>query len=64
MIGIREQVKKTVGMDWDTLKPVATAPNCKVPATFVHAVSDQLIPIEHSKQVHEAYGGEKNLIAC
>lgn len=51
-------------MDWEHLKPVQYAPNCKIPAIFIHGQSDTLIPVEHSKEVHEAYGGEKELIIC
>ena len=57
-------MKKTVGLDWDTLQPAKQAPNCKIPALFIRASMDTLIPLEHSKEVHEAYGGEKNMIIC
>ena len=36
--------------------------NAYIPALFIAAKDDDFIVPEHSKRLHEAYSGEKNLI--
>jgi len=43
----------------DLLKPATFAPKCKVPALFLHAIDDHLVPKAHTEENFEAYGGEK-----
>ena len=39
----------TGGMDLNNLKPVEFAPKLKTPALFVHAIDDELIPMDHTE---------------
>lgn len=45
-------------MRLSTLKPVSFAPNCKVPAMFIHGADDYFINMEHTEKNLDAYGGE------
>ena len=49
MVGIKAQVFGKTGMKVDDLKPVNYAPNCKVPAFFIHGVDDNLIGMFHTE---------------
>ena len=51
-------------MDLNTLKPVEYAPNCKMPAMFIHACDDELIPMDHTEKNQNAYGGPKEVSFC
>lgn len=39
----------TDGMNLKTHNPVAAAPKRTVPALFIHACDDELVPMEHSE---------------
>ena len=54
----------TGGMDLNTLKPVEHAPKCKMPALFIHACDDELIPMDHTEKNQSAYGGPKEVSFC
>ena len=47
----------TGGMKIKELKPVEYAPKLTFPALFVHGIDDDLIPMDHSERIFEAYGG-------
>ena len=61
-------IKKTIisknGLDIDKLVPIECAKETKTPGFFVHAMNDELIPLEHSLKLYEEYGGEKSLNVC
>ena len=44
-------------MEIKSLKPVNKVPNIMYPALFVHAIDDNLIPMDHSERLFAAYGG-------
>ena len=59
------QIKQaTGGMDLNNLKPVEFAKNCTIPALFVHACDDELIPMDHTERNQEAYAGPKEVAFC
>ena len=55
--------EKTGGLNLETLKPVDSCPSRTTAVLFLHAIDDQLIPMDHSQQNHDAYGGEHKEIA-
>ena len=58
------QIKEaTGGLNLAELKPVDSAPKCKCPALFLHAIDDTLIPMTHSQENFDAYGGEGKQIS-
>jgi fermentation-respiration switch protein FrsA (DUF1100 family) len=55
---VEQQIKMmTGGMDIRSLKPVEKVQNIMFPALFVHAIDDNLIPMDHSERLFAAYGG-------
>ena len=46
----------TGGLDLNTLNPVESAAQRTVPALFMHAIDDNLIPMSHTERNFEAYG--------
>lgn len=61
---IGSTIKGKNGVDINKLNPVVYADKTKVPAFFIHAMNDELIPLEHSLSIFEKYGGEKSLNIC
>jgi len=59
---IRRSIKNKASFDISELEPIKHAPKAKVPALFCHAKDDNFILPHHSKQLHDAYGGKKNLV--
>ena len=51
-------------MNVDDLNPVKAAPNCKIPALFIHGRDDNFIKMTHTEENYEAYGGDKNVVYC
>ena len=47
----------TGGLDLNSLNPVLSAPQRTIPGLFLHAIDDNLIPINHTERNFEAYGG-------
>jgi fermentation-respiration switch protein FrsA (DUF1100 family) len=45
------------GMKLKELNPAKTAPNLMFPALFVHGIDDELIPMDHTERIFNAYGG-------
>lgn len=55
---VDQQIKQvTGGMEIKDLRPVATVPTLTFPALFVHGIDDELIPMDHTERLFEAYGG-------
>ena len=61
---VRNSIKKRNGMDLYKLTPLDYAKKTFTPGFFVHAMNDELIPLEHSLDLIEAYLGEKSLNVC
>ena len=59
MVAVQAQVEqKTGGMRLTMLKPQSFAPNCLVPAMFLHGIDDDFIVMSHTEKNMEAYGSE------
>jgi dipeptidyl aminopeptidase/acylaminoacyl peptidase len=43
-------------MEIKDLRPVVTVLRLTFPALFVHGIDDELIPINHTERLFEAYG--------
>lgn len=61
---VRNSIKKRNGMDLYKLTPLNYASKTLTPGFFVHAMSDELIPLEHSLKLVEVYQGDKSLNVC
>lgn len=59
---IKSSVKKRAHFNVDELNPVDHAGNCFIPALFAAAEGDDFIAPHHAQAIHDAYGGDKNLI--
>eukprot|EP00826_Nyctotherus_ovalis_P040840 TRINITY_DN4058_c0_g1_i5.p2 TRINITY_DN4058_c0_g1~~TRINITY_DN4058_c0_g1_i5.p2 ORF type:complete len:156 (-),score=31.34 TRINITY_DN4058_c0_g1_i5:117-584(-) len=55
-------IKEKYGVDLDKLNPIEGLEKVKIPALFIHAVNDRLIPAQHSKKIYEIYGGEQEIV--
>ncbi|MCQ2819620.1 MAG: alpha/beta hydrolase [archaeon] len=53
---IKKSIMSRNGLDIDTLNPIEVAKYSTIPCFFLHAMSDELIPLEHSVQLYEQYG--------
>ena len=61
---IGSTIKNKNSVDINKLAPLVYAPQSKIPAFFIHAMNDELIPLDHSLSIFEVYGGEKSLNIC
>ncbi|MCQ2820538.1 MAG: alpha/beta hydrolase, partial [archaeon] len=61
---IRGTIKKKNGMDITKLKPIEACDKPNPPALFIHALEDEMVPIEHSLRLNQRYNGEKSLVSC
>jgi dipeptidyl aminopeptidase/acylaminoacyl peptidase len=61
---IRKTIQKKNDMDIYKLQPISYASKTNTPGFFVHAMNDELIPLEHSINLFEVYAGEKSLNVC
>ncbi len=48
-------IRKQAGFDPQQNEPVESAARCRVPALLAHALTDQVIPVQHSRDLHAAY---------
>lgn len=55
-------IHKQYGFDLKQLNPITGLDKVKLPALFIHAENDKLIPARHSKMISDVYGGAKELI--
>lgn len=52
-------------MNLNKHNPILACPNRKYPVLFIHGCDDELIPMEHTEKLIEAYAGEdKDAIYC
>lgn len=61
---IRNTIKSKNDLDIYKLQPIIYAQKTSTPGFFVHAMNDELIPLEHSLNIFEVYGGDKSLNVC
>lgn len=61
---VRSTIKKKNGLDIYKLRPIDAAKKTKVPAIFIHAINDELINLQHSVDLFNAYEGTKSLKCC
>lgn len=61
---IRKTIKNKNDMDIYKLTPITYAAKTTTPGFFVHAMQDELIPLEHTLNLFEVYSGEKSLNVC
>lgn len=61
---IRKTISKKHDFDIYKLQPILYAAKTTTPGFFVHAMQDELIPLDHSLNIFEVYGGEKSLNVC
>jgi len=59
---VRMRVQALAGFDIEDVVPLDHARRCTVPAIFMHARQDTFISPAHSKQLYNAYGGQKQMI--
>ncbi len=55
---INQTIKDKAKLDIFQLLPIKDAPEVKTPAIFIHADSDEIVPLQHGIDLHEAYGGK------
>jgi len=56
---IRKTIQNKNNVDIYQLTPITYAPKTTAPGFFVHAMNDELIPLEHSLSLFEVYGGNR-----
>ena len=66
--GILSIVRGTIinknGLDINRLKPIEQAEKTFQPAIFIHAIHDELINVQHSIELFNAYGGQQKSLKC
>lgn len=61
---IRKTIISKNHLDIYKLTPITYASKTTTPAFFLHAMNDELIPLEHTLNMFEVYGGDKSLNVC
>lgn len=61
---IRSTIKKRSGADIYKLHPKVFSSKTTTPGFFLHAMYDELIPLDHTLEIVEEYGGYKSLNVC
>jgi len=61
---VRNTILGKNNVDIYKLTPITYASKTTTPGFFVHAMNDELIPLEHTLNLFEVYGGEKSLNVC
>jgi len=59
---IRGSIKQHAAFDILELAPIRHVENSFIPALFTAAYSDTFVRPHHAKELHEAYGGDKNFV--
>ena len=58
---VKKTVKSKNDVDIDKLRPIDYAEKTQTPGFFVHAMNDELIPLDHSIKLYEKYAGVKSI---
>ena len=61
LIFIRKTIMNQNNFDIDDLKPILFCSKTFAPAFFIHALADELIPLDHTLQLYEVYAGVKSI---
>ena len=56
---VKGTVKEKAGFDINDVEPIANLDQCQMPALFATGDEDTFIQAHHSKELHDAYAGEK-----
>ena len=64
MYFVKKTIKAKCGFEIEDLRPIDHASLCTAAAFFIHAMKDELIPLEHTLKIYEQYAGEKYLNVC
>lgn len=59
---IKSSVQSKANFNIHSLAPIAQAPACYMPALFVAGRDDDFIDPSHARRLHDAYGGDKNIL--
>jgi fermentation-respiration switch protein FrsA (DUF1100 family) len=60
---VRSSIKSKANFDIYDLTPISHVGECFIPALFASAVADDFILPHHSKELHDAYAGDKNYVS-
>ena len=61
---ISKTCKNKNNTDIYKIKPIDCVKECYVPVMFIHALNDEMVPIQHSLDLFEVYPGEKIIKTC
>lgn len=61
---IRSSILDRNGLDIYKLNPIESASSIKCPGFFIHAMTDELISLDHTLNIFDKYEGEKSLNIC
>lgn len=64
LVFIKKSVKKKNEFDLDDIKPIKYVRNIRIPGLFIHALNDEMVPMNHSIKLYHNYSGEKILSIC
>lgn len=59
---IREHILAIASFDILDVNPIKFASYCQMPAIFLHGVKDKLVSINQSRELYDAYTGDKYLL--
>ena len=58
---IKKTIFNKINVDIEKINPIENVDKINIPAFFIHAINDELIPLEHTLKIYEKYKGEKEL---
>ena len=61
---ISKTCKNKNNTDIYKIKPIDYVKECFIPVMFIHALNDEMVPIQHSLDLIEVYPGEKIIKTC
>lgn len=59
---IKSTIRDKAKVNIDEIAPIKAIAHCRVPALFISGTNDTLVNPNHSKTLHDNYGGEKMLM--
>ena len=61
LLFVKRTVKNRNDFDFDDVKPIDYSSYITIPGFFIHAMNDELIPLDHTIKLFERYSGNKSL---
>ena len=61
LLFVKRSVKSRNDFDFNDIKPIDYASSTTIPGFFIHAMNDELIPLDHTIKLYEKYSGNKSL---